>query len=191
MLPQNVAHEWRNSGQESLFAQTAHLFAPHAEVAEVDAVQRELFDRPVQPVFDVRFTPLSWICSSPQSVRRLVREAGLTLRNGQTLSILVKTSEASGQRLRHLQRRAGGQWRHLSRQICGREQSVQRESCGFRLVWLMGSRRGASCTQLNKRTLSEWNSLVTEEGERQLVSVSWDFERGARREREKSTYTSF
>lgn len=50
VFPKDVSHEGRRSGQKRFFAQRAHVFAPHREVARVDTFQAELPDRPIEPM---------------------------------------------------------------------------------------------------------------------------------------------
>lgn len=53
MLPEDVAHEGRRSGQKVLLAHGAHVAASHAKVLQHHTFQRELFDGPVEPARDV------------------------------------------------------------------------------------------------------------------------------------------
>ena len=57
VLPEDVAHEGRRAGQKVLFAHGAHVAAAHAKLLQHDALQRKLFDGPVQPAADVHLGP--------------------------------------------------------------------------------------------------------------------------------------
>ena len=63
MLPEDIAHERRRSGQKILLAHGAHVAASHAKVLQHHTFQRELFDGPVEPARDVALWPQSriWI----------------------------------------------------------------------------------------------------------------------------------
>ena len=64
MLPEDVAHERRRSGQKVLLAHGAHVATAHAKVLQHYTFQRKLFDGPVEPARDVALRPQSRICSS-------------------------------------------------------------------------------------------------------------------------------
>lgn len=62
MLPEDVPHEGRGAGEEGL-PPHAHQVAPfHLELVHGDALEAEVFDGPDQPLSDVVFGPLLWVC---------------------------------------------------------------------------------------------------------------------------------
>lgn len=63
MLPEDITHERRRPGQKVLFAHGAHVTSAHAKMLQNDALQRELFDGPVEPAAHVALWPQARICN--------------------------------------------------------------------------------------------------------------------------------
>lgn len=72
MLPQDIAGERRCNGQEAVSTQCHHF--PTLQVvewSEIETLQRELLDSPLQPTQYVLLGPLARICNKGQGEKRI------------------------------------------------------------------------------------------------------------------------
>lgn len=70
MLPQNITGVLRSDGQELFAAEGDQVASAHLrESLDVHAAQRELLLRPIQPVNDVLFSPLTRIWNQNTNTR--------------------------------------------------------------------------------------------------------------------------
>ena len=99
MLPEDIAHERRRSGQKILLAHGAHVAASHAKVLQHHTFQRELFDGPVEPARDVALWPQSRIWIFNKTIHKIKKSVS----KKQTIVVVVT---------RHT-----WHWRHLLRPL--------------------------------------------------------------------------
>ena len=63
MCPEDVAPVVRNVASEFFMFELAELSPGEVEPHDVNTVQREFFDCPLDPMFDMSLVPVHWICS--------------------------------------------------------------------------------------------------------------------------------